>query len=75
MKITVAGTGYVGLVTAVCFADKGHSVTCVDIDAEKINMLNNGIAPIFENGLEELMAKNSSRLSYTTDYKNAYREK
>ena len=73
MKITVAGTGYVGLVTAVCFADKGHNVTCVDVDADKIDMLNNGIAPIFEKGLEELMAKNRSRLTYTTDYKNAYK--
>ncbi len=74
MKITVAGTGYVGLVTAVCFADKGHNVTCVDIDAGKIDMLNNGIAPIFEEGLEELMSKNSSRLTYTTDYKSAYKD-
>ncbi|MBQ3498493.1 MAG: UDP-glucose/GDP-mannose dehydrogenase family protein [Clostridia bacterium] len=74
MKITVAGTGYVGLVTAVCFADKGHDVTCVDIDAGKIDMLNNGIAPIFEEGLEELMSKNSSRLTYTTDYKSAYKD-
>ncbi len=74
MKITVAGTGYVGLVTAVCFADKGHTVTCVDIDEQKINMLNQGVSPIFEAGLEELMKKNSSRLTYTTDCNNAYKD-
>ena len=73
MKITVAGTGYVGLVTAVCFADKGHDVTCVDIDENKISMLRNGKAPIFESDLEELMAKNRSRLTYTTDANEAYR--
>lgn len=72
MKITVAGTGYVGLVTAVCFSDKGHSVTCVDIDENKIALLNSGKSPIFETGLEELMAKNSERLTFTTEREAAY---
>lgn len=72
MKITVAGTGYVGLVTAVCFSDKGHSVTCVDIDENKIALLNSGKSPIFETGLEELMAKNSERLTFTTKREAAY---
>lgn len=74
MKITVAGTGYVGLVTAVCFADKGHAVTCVDVDENKIALLQNGKSPIFENGLEELMTKNSERLVYTTDTSSAYKD-
>ena len=72
MKITVAGTGYVGLVTAVCFADKGHSVTCVDIDENKIALLNSGKSPIFETGLEDLMAKNGERLTFTTERELAY---
>lgn len=74
MKIAVAGTGYVGLVAGVCFADKGHSVTCVDVDEAKIEMMKKGVSPIFEEGLQELMIKNnaSGRLHYTTDYKEAY---
>lgn len=74
MKITVAGTGYVGLVTGVCMADKGHIVTCLDIDKNKINMLKKGISPIYEQGLEELMSKNAARLTYTTNYKQAYKD-
>lgn len=54
MKISVAGTGYVGLVTAVCLAENGHNVVCVDIDENKIAMLNSGKSPFFEDGLEEL---------------------
>ena len=53
MKLTIVGTGYVGLVTAVCFAEKGHIVTCVDVDEEKIEKLKQGIPTIFEEGLPE----------------------
>ena len=75
MKIAVAGTGYVGLVAGVCFAEKGHDVTCVDVDENKIKLMESGVSPIFEEGLEELMRKNNAtgRLHYTTDYRSAYR--
>lgn len=75
MKITVVGTGYVGLVAGVCFAEKGNEVICVDIDEKKINKLKQGICPIYEEGLKELMQKNykENRISYTTDYKKAYK--
>lgn len=72
MKITVAGTGYVGLVTAVCLAEKGHEVTCIDIDKEKIELLKSGRSPIFEKELEELMQKNKRKLHFTLDTKEAY---
>lgn len=74
MNITVAGTGYVGLVTAVCFAEHGNKVTCVDVDENKIKLMEAGKSPIYEDGLEELMNKNKERLIYTTDYKNAYKK-
>lgn len=74
MKIVVAGTGYVGLVTAVCLSEVGHHVTCVDVNEEKINILKSGRSPIFEPGLEELMEKNSLLLTYTLDAKSAYKE-
>lgn len=76
MKIAVAGTGYVGLVAGVCFAEKGHDVTCVDVDEKKVRLMESGISPIYEEGLEELMRKNNAtgRLHYTTDYQNAYRD-
>lgn len=73
MKIAVAGTGYVGLVTGVALSNIGHNVTCVDIDEKKIETMRKGISPIYEQGLEELMQKNSERLTYTTDYKSAYK--
>ena len=57
MKIAVAGTGYVGLVAGVCFAEVGHEVTCVDIDEKKVKIMESGISPIYEDGLEELMKK------------------
>lgn len=72
MKISVAGTGYVGLVTAVSLAEKGHLVTCVDINKEKIELMKQGISPIFEPELEVMMFKNKDKLSYTTDYIEAY---
>lgn len=76
MKIAVAGTGYVGLVAGVCFAEKGHDVTCVDVDESKVQMMRNGVTPIYEEGLEELMQKNNAagRLHYTTDYQSAYKD-
>lgn len=72
MDITITGTGYVGLVTAACLAEIGNCVTCVDVDKEKILKLNQGIIPIFEPGLENLIRKNNDRLYFTTDYKSAY---
>ena len=76
MRITVAGTGYVGLVAGVCFAEKGHDVTCVDVDENKVKMMESGKSPIYEEGMEELMRKNNAtgRLHYTTDYKSAYKD-
>lgn len=73
-KIAIAGTGYVGLVTGVCLAHTGHQVTCVDVDEEKISLMRQGISPIYEAGLEELMAQNKERLTYTKDYAQAYRD-
>ncbi len=76
MKLVVAGTGYVGLVAGVCFAEKGHDVTCVDVDEHKVKQMEAGISPIYEEGLKELMQKNNAagRLHYTTDYRSAYRD-
>ncbi|MEL6118283.1 MAG: UDP-glucose/GDP-mannose dehydrogenase family protein [Pseudomonadota bacterium] len=73
MKIAMIGTGYVGLVSGVCFSDFGHEVVCVDKDPAKIEMLERGEVPIYEPGLEELMAKNveAGRLSFTGDLKAA----
>jgi UDPglucose 6-dehydrogenase len=68
MQIGIVGTGYVGLVTAVCFADMGHSVVCLDIDADKVAQLKRGVSPIYEPGLEEKLARNMSRLRFTTSY-------
>lgn len=73
MNIVVAGTGYVGLVTGVCLAEHGNNVTCVDIDENKIKMLQQGKSPIYEKDLEDLMKKNKDRLNYTTDSANAYK--
>ncbi|MFE3977714.1 MULTISPECIES: UDP-glucose dehydrogenase family protein [unclassified Priestia] len=75
-KISVAGTGYVGLVAGVCFAEMGHQVTCVDIDQEKVELMKSGVSPIYEAGLQELMIKNfeSGSLNYTIDYQSAYKD-
>ena len=69
MKVTVFGTGYVGLVTGACLAEVGHKVTCVDVDEAKIEGLRNGVLPIYEPGLEPLVGENyaDGRLVFTTD--------
>ena len=76
MNLSVAGTGYVGLVAGVCFAEAGHNVTCVDVDEKKVKLMESGVSPIYEQDLEELMQKNykAGRLHYTTDYQSAYRD-
>lgn len=73
MRISVIGTGYVGLVSGVCFSDFGHEVVCVDKNPEKIAMLEAGKVPIYEPGLASLLARNTDagRLSFTNDLKNA----
>ena len=75
MNIAVAGTGYVGLVTGACLAEKGHNVVCVDIDEKKVEKMKAGFSPIYEEGLEEIMQKNykEGRIDYTTDYESAYK--
>lgn len=74
MKIVVVGTGYVGLVVGACFAEKGYNVTCVDLDENKIKMLQQGISPIYEEGLEGVLKRNlkKDRIKFTTNYKEAY---
>ncbi|MED4988901.1 UDP-glucose dehydrogenase family protein [Parageobacillus toebii] len=73
MDIAVAGVGYVGLVTAACLAEKGHKVACVDVDVEKVALLQRGKSPVYEPGLEELIRKNRERLLFTADYAAACR--
>ena len=75
MNIVVAGTGYVGLVTGACLSEVGHTVTCVDIDEKKVEIMKQGISPIYEPGLDELLERNykEKRLDFTTDYANAYK--
>ena len=76
MRIAMIGTGYVGLVSGACFSDFGHHVTCVDKDAGKIDALQRGVMPIFEPGLEQLVARNvrDARLAFTTDLPSAVAE-
>ncbi|MFD2760940.1 UDP-glucose dehydrogenase family protein [Lentibacillus juripiscarius] len=77
MNIAVIGTGYVGLVTGVCLSELGNSVTCIDIDADKISMLEKGQSPIYESGLEDLLQNNIGRgnLNFTTDYEKGLYDK
>ena len=76
MKLTMVGTGYVGLVTGVCFAETGNDVTCLDVDARKIEKLKQNICPIYEPGLTEMMERNfkAGRLNYTLDKEEAYKD-
>ena len=71
MNISIIGTGYVGLVTGACFAKLGNNVICVDVDEKKIKKINNGISPIYEEGLDELLSDYKSRIKATTDYSTA----
>lgn len=74
MKIAVVGTGYVGLVTGVTLSEIGHSVTCIDIDAAKVEIMKKGISPIYEPSLSELMKKNmvANRLFFTTNHEEGF---
>jgi UDPglucose 6-dehydrogenase len=76
MHICVVGTGYVGLVAGTCFADSGHSVTCVDVDADKVARLRKGETPIYEPGLPELLDRNlkAERLAFTTELSAAVKQ-
>lgn len=72
MKISVIGTGYVGLVSGACLADVGHDVICVDIDQQKVDMINSGKSPIYEKGLDDILKNNiGSRLKATADFDSA----
>ena len=72
MRVSIAGTGYVGLVSGVCLAHYGHDVTCIDIDPSKVDAINSGVSPIYEPGLDELLAANVGvRLRGTTDLRSA----
>lgn len=76
MKVSVVGTGYVGLVTGVCLAEVGHDVTCIDSDLQKINKMKSGVSPIYEPGLDELMMKNikEKRLHFTSVHKEGFKD-
>jgi len=70
-NISIIGTGYVGLVSGACFASLGHNVICVDVDKEKVNKINNGVSPIYEKGLNDLLKKHKTLIKATTSYQKA----
>ena len=76
MKIAVVGTGYVGLVTGTCLAETGNDVVCVDIDADKVQRMKNGIVPIYEPHLDVIFERNikQNRLSFTTNLNEAVKD-
>ncbi len=73
MKVTIIGTGYVGLVVGACLADMGNEIVCLDVDKEKIDKLNKGEIPIYESGLKPIIQRNETdkRISFTTDKEKA----
>ncbi|HKP97782.1 MAG TPA: 2-dehydropantoate 2-reductase N-terminal domain-containing protein, partial [Fibrobacteria bacterium] len=75
MRISIIGSGYVGLVTGACLAEKGHKVVCVDVDARKVKSINAGVPPIHERGLGPLLRRNAgNRLRAVSDLKAAVQE-
>jgi UDPglucose 6-dehydrogenase len=76
MKISVVGTGYVGLVVGTCLAETGNEVDCVDVDQEKVAMLNEGRSPLYEPGLSEMIQRNliEHRLRFTADLAGAVQD-
>ena len=76
MRIAIVGTGYVGLVSGACLSEMGNTVTCVDIDADKIARLNKGVLPIYEPGLESIVVSNSKKrnLFFTTSLEESLRD-
>jgi Predicted UDP-glucose 6-dehydrogenase len=75
MRVAMIGTGYVGLVSGTCFSEFGHTIICVDKNPDRINALQQGKMPIFEPGLDDLVARNvkAGRLTFTQDIKSAVR--
>jgi UDPglucose 6-dehydrogenase len=71
MNLSIIGTGYVGLVTGACFTKLGHTITCVDIDPEKVRKINNGVSPIYEEGLDGLLLTYKDKITATIDYQTA----
>ena len=75
MKVSIVGTGYVGLVSGACLAGKGHEVVCIDVDSDKVDKINSAVCPIYEAGLEELLRENvGSSLTASTDLHEAILE-